>query len=211
MLILCLYICFIIINICLYFWSHTLCSYLDFLISCFESRFKLILSLFMFIIFMPITLDYYIIFESIKIFMLNGRRDNNIICAHHHFPMVKSPKYIVPKNNKKKKTLYKLIFPMSNPKNKIKNQTKYHYLGWPINFPMSLLLPPSHVLFLFLLHLLPWHLPPNPNPLLSFLCFVFKKKLFVFSGHELIVGKSNKIIFCSWISGLFCFVFKKSC
>ncbi len=79
--------------------------------------------------------------------VLNGLRDNNIICAHHHFPMVKSPKYVVPKKNKEKKTLNKLIFPMSKLKNKIKNQTKYHYLGPsisqcptspPSSFPCSL-------------------------------------------------------------------------
>ncbi len=43
--------------------------------------------------------------------VLNEQRDNTIICAHHDFPMVKSPKYVVLKKNKKKKNPKQIDFP----------------------------------------------------------------------------------------------------
>ncbi len=77
--------------------------------------------------------------------VLNEQRDNTLICAHHHFPMVKSPKYVALKKNKKKKTLNKLIFPISQLKNKIKKIKQNIIIlahqfpnVQPLHFPCSL-------------------------------------------------------------------------
>jgi hypothetical protein len=67
----CLYIYFIIINICVYFWSHTFCVLiLVFLFCVLNLDLNLSFHCLCLIIFMPITLDYYIIFENIKIFII---------------------------------------------------------------------------------------------------------------------------------------------
>jgi len=122
--------------------------------------------------------------------VLNEQRDNTIICAHHDFPMVKSPKYVVLKKNKKKKTLNKLIFPISKLKNKIK-KIKQNIIILAHQFPnvQPLLLSMFSFSF-FCISFLDIFLQTLILFSLIYALFL-KKKLFVFFGHELIVGKKH--------------------